>query len=71
MAEARGVQQRRNAYSRCYDPVGGRMLQFVFQRVLMGDGPEALERHWKEEAPTFFDHNFWQISEHIPQLVQV
>jgi hypothetical protein len=58
-----GFTKTESPCARCYDPESGKMVQFVFQRILIGEGTEALAKSWTQEAPTYFDHNFWQISD--------
>ena len=50
-------------FARCTDPESGKLVQFLFQRILIGEGTEALKKIYSQEAPTYFDHNFYQISE--------
>ena len=45
----------------CYDPVSGKTVQMVFQRVLLGDPRNALDQAWKGEQ-LYFDHGFYQFS---------
>jgi len=47
----------------CYDPVSDRTVRFIFQRYLLGDGPEAIQRLWRTGQQTYFDHNLWQVSD--------
>lgn len=58
-----GFTEKEAPLARCYDPVSGKMVQFVLQRILIGEGSEALAKSWTQEEPTYFDHNFWQLSE--------
>ena len=48
-------------FARCCDPASGKLVQFLFQRILIGEGTDALAKAWTQEAPTYFDHNFYQI----------
>ena len=57
-----GFTKEQMPFARCIDPESGKMVQFVFQRILIGEGTEALAKSWTQEAPTYFDHNFYQIS---------
>ena len=57
-----GFTKEQVPFARCCDPVSAKTLQFVFQRILIGEGTEALAKHWAQEEPTYFDHNFWQLS---------
>jgi hypothetical protein len=47
----------------CYDPVSKKHIQFLFQRITIGKGEEAIAKYFETGEQTFFDHNFWQISE--------
>ena len=44
-----------------HDPVSGRTVRAVFQRVLLGDPQQALAEYWKGNV-LFHDHGFWQVS---------
>ena len=57
-----GFTKEEVPFAGCRDPESGKLVQFVFQRILIGEGTEALAKSWTQETPTFFDHNFWQIS---------
>ena len=46
-----------------YDPVSGQTVRFVFQRFLMGEGPEAIQQLWRTGRQTYFDHGYWQTSD--------
>jgi hypothetical protein len=45
-----------------YDPVSGRLVKLVFQRIFKGDPEEALRVLWKGDRK-FSDHGFYQLSE--------
>jgi len=57
-----GFSMEEMPFACCYDPVSGRSLQMLFQRIAVGKGMEAIERFWETGEQTFFDHNFWQVS---------
>lgn len=46
----------------CYDPKSGMTVGFAFQRILIGEGAEAIKKYFSG-ATTLFDHNFWQVSD--------
>ena len=58
----KGFSKEQYPFAIAYDPAAGRTIQFVFQRVLIGKGDEAIRRYWKGET-TFFDHGYWQVSD--------
>ena len=47
----------------CHDPVSGNDLRFVFHRILVGPGAEAIREGFDTGRQTWFDHNFWQMSD--------
>ena len=62
--EQKGFSKIENLSPRvqCYDPKSGKTIGFSFQRIFIGKGPEAYEKFWAG-IKTFFDHNFWQVSD--------
>lgn len=58
-----GFSKEEAPMAQVQDPTGGGMLRLTFQRILIGEGPDAIARSWKQEEPTYFDHNLWQVSE--------
>ncbi|HUZ61098.1 MAG TPA: sialidase family protein [Hanamia sp.] len=44
-----------------YDPVSGRLVKPVFQRIFQGSPEEALKTAWKGKR-LFWDHGFYQLS---------
>jgi len=61
--ETGGFSKEQYPFACCYDPASGRTVQFLFQRYLAGAAPEALSALWRTGRQTFFDHNFWQVSD--------
>jgi len=61
--EKGGYSKEEAPCASCYDPVSRSHVRFVFQRITIGKGNEAIERMWKTGGQTFFDHNFYQVSE--------
>lgn len=47
----------------CHDPASGKDARFVFHRLLIGKGDEAIAASWRTGELTYFDHNFWQLSD--------
>jgi hypothetical protein len=47
----------------CHDPASGRTVQFIFQRLLVGEGAEAIQAHFSTGRRTCFDHNLWATSD--------
>jgi hypothetical protein len=45
-----------------YDPISGRLVKPVFQRIFKGAPPDALKTAWKGER-LFWDHGFYQLSD--------
>jgi hypothetical protein len=45
-----------------YDPVSGRLVKPVFQRIFQGDPEKALKTAW-EGKRLFWDHGFYQLSD--------
>jgi hypothetical protein len=58
-----GFSKEEVTFARCYDPLNDKHIQFVFQRILIGKGNEAVERFFQTGEETMFDHNFYQISD--------
>ena len=57
-----GFSREEYPFAWCYDPASDRIIRFIFQRYLAGEGAEALQRLWRTGEQTMFDHNFWQVS---------
>ena len=57
-----GFSKEEGPFAWCHDPVSDRSVQIVFRRILIGKGNEAIEKFWNTNEQTFFDHNFWQVS---------
>jgi hypothetical protein len=47
----------------CFDPAAGKVIQLVFQRVIIGDPVKAMERWWRGGLMCFFDHGFYRIGD--------
>ena len=58
-----GFSKEESPFALCHDPASGKDIRFVFQRILIGKGDEAIARSWKTAERTYFDHNFWQVSD--------
>ena len=61
--EKDGFSKEQSPFAWCYDPVSNNNVQFVFQRLLVGKGNEAIRNFWKSGRQTMFDHNFRQVSD--------
>jgi len=46
----------------CYDPVAEKMIRFIHDRFVRGQGPEVLRKLWDTGEKSFYDHGFWQFS---------
>lgn len=57
-----GFSKEECPFALCHDPAAGVTVQFVFQRLLAGQGDEALQRSWQTGAEAWADHNLWQVS---------
>lgn len=58
-----GFSKEEGPFAWCYDPVSGKNVQFIFQRITIGKGNEAIAEMWKTGEQTLFDHGFWQVSD--------
>ena len=47
----------------CFDPVSGKNVRHVFQRIIVGDPAKAMERWWRGGLKFYFDHGFYQIGD--------
>jgi hypothetical protein len=56
-----GWSKEQIPFATCYDPVSARTLQFVFQRLLCGDGDDGVD--WGAAGQAYFDHGFYQLSD--------
>jgi hypothetical protein len=56
-----GWSKEQMPFATCFDPVSGKLLQFVFQRLLCGDGDEGVD--WGAAGQAYFDHGFYQLSD--------
>ncbi len=61
--EQGGFSKEESPTAWCYDPVSGKQVQFIFQRITVGRGNEAIAEMFKTGRQTYFDHNFWQVSD--------
>ncbi|PKO20351.1 MAG: hypothetical protein CVU38_20595 [Chloroflexi bacterium HGW-Chloroflexi-1] len=61
--EKDGFSKEEGPVASWYDPASGRHVQFVFQRITIGKGNEAIVKNWQTSEQTYFDHNFWQTSD--------
>ena len=61
--EKDGCSKEEGPFAWCYDPVSESNVQFVFQRITIGKGNEAIQKMWETGMQTLYDHNFWQVSE--------
>ncbi|NLG27442.1 MAG: exo-alpha-sialidase [Chloroflexi bacterium] len=57
-----GLSKEETPFAYCYDPVSARYVQFVFQRLTVGRGEEAIARSWRLGEQTYFDHVFYRTS---------
>lgn len=60
--EKGGFSKEEGPFAWCYDPRSGKHVQFLFQRITIGKGNEAIQQFFQSGEQTFFDHNFWQVS---------
>ena len=45
-----GFAKTESPTARCYDPVSGKLLQFLLRQILVGEGPDALDKSWKQDS---------------------
>jgi len=58
-----GFSKEEMPFAWCHDPVSDKVVRFVFQRLLVGAGAQAIEELFKTGKQTCFDHNFWAVSD--------
>ncbi len=57
-----GFAMEQSPFAWCEDNAHGVTIRFIFHRLLVGEGAEAIQQHFRTGGQTMFDHNFWQIS---------
>jgi len=58
-----GFSKEEPVFAWCHDPVSDKVVKFIFQRLLIGEGAEAIRKLFDTGEETMFDHNFWAVSD--------
>ena len=57
-----GYSKEEHPFAYFYDKAHNCHIRFIFQRLLIGQGADAIKKFFATGQKTFYDHSFWSIS---------